>query len=228
MERVSRHSELQKRDPTSLIRVSGSSLNTSDPRLLLILEDTIYAGHLSRSFKQRGFATNSASRVGDALERMGEAFPSFVVLDLMLQSENGSQLILPLLRLNPDVRIIVLTSYADLRAAAASVRLGAADVIAKPVTVDEIEHALKRPIGMSGSLPERILLPDAACDIHIVEQFEKHDRNVTRTAQALEMHRRSLQRLLRKSRFLIPENRNGRARSQFGRARRLARFWSSL
>ena len=60
-------------------------------------------------------------------------------------------------------------------------------MIAKPLTIEEIEHPLKRPFGEHEPLPGDIMLPEPASDVHTVEFFEKNDRNVTRLAQSLAM-----------------------------------------
>lgn len=198
------------------------------PALFIAEDDKIYAALLSRLLTGRGFRTEKAYSVKESKARLESSCPDFALLDLNLAGENGAQLIPFLIEANPKVRIVIITSYADLRATAAAVRLGADDVIAKPLTIDEIEYALKRPYGMHGPLPSDFILPEPARDVHIVEFYEKNDRNVTRTAQLLSMHRRTLQRLLRKSRTLTPDKQSGERSSGFGRARRLARFWSSF
>jgi ActR/RegA family two-component response regulator len=91
------------------------------------------------------------------------------------------------------IRIIFIMSYPDLRATSSAVRLGADGVIAKPLTIDEIEHQLKRPFGAHEPLPGDIMLPEPASDVHMVEFFEKNDGNVMRIAQSPAIHRRTSQ-----------------------------------
>ena len=76
--------------------------------------------------------------------------------------------------------------------------------------------------------PEDITPPDRARDAHIIEFFEKNDRNVSKTARPLVIHRRSLKRLLDKSKIVVSVDGKDLTDTAFGRARRLVRFWSSM
>ena len=76
--------------------------------------------------------------------------------------------------------------------------------------------------------PEDITPPDRARDAHIIEFFEKNDRNVSKTARPLAMQRRSLQRFLEKSKIVVSADGEGRTDIAFGRAKRLVRLWSLM
>ena len=197
-------------------------------RLLIVEDDSIYAALLARKMRARGYRVEVAEELADAFTKARTFLPEQVILDLNLKGENGIELIPEILENNRGARIIMLTSYGNLRAAARAVRLGAADVLAKPLTVEEIEYALNGP--GSADTPNAVLGmgPDVARDTHIAEFYEKNDRNVSKTARVLDMHRRTLQRLLKKSKIIEPDKSKGVPNTGFGRARRLARFWSSV
>ncbi len=197
-------------------------------RLLIVEDDAIYAALLARALRARRYEVEVAEDLADALTKLQIFVPEQVILDLNLKGESGIELIPEVLEYSRGARIIMLTSYGNLRTAARAVRLGAANVLAKPLTIDEIEHALNGAGGCATPSAALGMGPDVARDTHIVEFFEKNDRNVTKTARALDMHRRTLQRLLRKSKITVPHEPLRRPHTAFGRARRLARFWSSV
>jgi len=178
--------------------------------------------------RARGYTVGVAGDIAVAHSKMTELVQEFMILDLNLNGENGAELIPGVLNINHDARIVVITSYGNLRTAAQSIRLGATDVVAKPLTIEEIDYALNRPGSPAMPVPEDITPPDRARDAHIVEFFETNDRNVSKTARALAMHRRSLQRFLEKSKIVVSFDGKGRTDTAFGRARRLVRFWSSM
>ncbi len=138
-----------------------------------------------------------------AQTKMTELVEEFMNLDLNLNGKNGAELSPGVLIINHDVRIVVIASYGNLRAASLPIRLGANDVVAEPLTLEEIDYALKRPGSPAKRVPEDITPPDKATDTHIVEFFEKNDWNVSKTALALVMHRRSLLRFLENSKVVV-------------------------
>jgi len=96
------------------------------------------------------------------------------------------------------------------------------------LTIEEIDNALKRPGSPAMPVRADITPPDRARDAHIVEFFEKNDRNVSKTVRALAMHRRSLQRFLEKSKIVVSADGEGPTDIAFGRAKRLVRLWSLM
>ncbi len=196
--------------------------------LLIVEHDVIYAGLLARAMAKRGYRVETVNSSEEASERLRSFSPTFTILDVNLNGISGIELIPEILHANACSKIIVITSYGNLRAAARAVRLGATDVIAKPISVDELEFALERPRSQAVPGPESITAPNEARDAHIVEFYEKYDRNVTRTARKLAMHRRTVQRLLRKSKMLVPLASGAEFNSAFGRARRMFRYWSRV
>lgn len=197
-------------------------------KLLIVEDDKIYAGVLERAMTKRGYIVETVNDTSETLNRLQAFSPDYTILDMNLNGESGIELIPFILQVNSAVKIIVITSYGNLRAAARAVRLGAADVIAKPISLEEIEHALECPRSRAVPPPDSILSPDKAKDAHLVAFFEKYDRNVSRTARKLAMHRRTVQRLLKKSKIIMQLASGKESDSAFGRARRMFRFWSSI
>ena len=79
-----------------------------------------------------------------------------------------------------------------------AVKLGALDYLAKPADADEIILALTRQAGEKAEPPENPMSADRVRWEHIQRVYEMCDRNVSETARRLNMHRRTLQRILAK------------------------------
>lgn len=99
---------------------------------------------------------------------------------------------------DPDIRAIILTGYGNIPTAVAAARIGAIDYIAKPATADEIVDALMRPRNEHAPAPTNPISPEDARKQHIAHVFHEMNDNVSQTARSLVMHRRTLQRLLKR------------------------------
>ena len=98
----------------------------------------------------------------------------------------------------PNCRALVLTGYGNIATAVAAVKAGAVDYLPKPADADAVERALlSREAGLPPP-PEDPMSADRVRWEHIQRVFEQCDRNVSETARRLNMHRRTLQRILGK------------------------------
>jgi len=101
-------------------------------------------------------------------------------------------------RYRPDSRVVVLTGYGNIATAVIAVKLGAVDYLAKPADADDIHAALTREPDEKAPPPENPMSADRVRWEHIQRVYELCDRNVSETARRLNMHRRTLQRILAK------------------------------
>jgi two-component system response regulator RegA len=98
----------------------------------------------------------------------------------------------------PDARAIILTGYGAIATAVVAVKLGAFDYLAKPVNADEIVAVLMAERADPIDSPEHPMSADRVRWEHIQRVYESCERNVSETARQLNMHRRTLQRILGK------------------------------
>jgi two-component system, response regulator RegA len=124
--------------------------------------------------------------------------PAFAVVDMRLGDGNGLDVISALKSRRPDARAIVLTGYGNIATAVNAVKLGAVDYLAKPVDADDVVHALLNHDGNAAEPPENPMSADRVRWEHIQRIYELCNRNVSETARRLNMHRRTLQRILAK------------------------------
>jgi two-component system response regulator RegA len=168
-------------------------------RLLVVDDDPVYAQALARSLRRRGHVVEVSTDGASAVLAVKGAPYDAVILDLRLATESGLQFIAPMKSARPDLRILLLTGYASIATAVEAIKLGATHYLAKPAGVEEILAALGREGGDADvELPEAPLSVDRLEWEHIQKVLAEHEGNLSATARALKMHRRTLQRKLAK------------------------------
>jgi two-component system, response regulator RegA len=171
------------------------------PRILLIDDDQDFLHVLGRALMRFGLEVLTASRSEEARHVLSERCPDYAVVDLKLGQASGLNLIQELKTHCPDIGIVMLTGYASIATAVEAVKLGAVNYLAKPATVEDILAALRTSGGT--------ILPAVECAKplsverleweHIQRVLSDHNGNISATARALNMHRRTLQRKLWKN-----------------------------
>lgn len=178
-----------------------SAASTADdlPSLMLVDDDSDLRDVLARALTRRGFNVTPAASAEQAIALARPAPPEYAVVDLKMPGASGLELIRALVALDEQTRIVVLTGYASVATAVEAIKLGAIHYLAKPANADEIVLALGRSTG-DASVP----LADTPLSVnrleweHIQKVLAEHDGNISSTARALNMHRRTLQRKLSK------------------------------
>jgi two-component system, response regulator RegA len=170
----------------------------SDRSLLIVEDDKSFLQRLARAMEVRGFSVTTAESVAEGLSRLETHSPAYAVVDMRLEDGNGLDVISALKRRRPDARAIILTGYGNIATAVNAVKLGAVDYLAKPVDADDVMAALLALEGRKAVLPENPMSADRVRWEHIQRIYELCGRNVSETARRLNMHRRTLQRILAK------------------------------
>ena len=169
-----------------------------DKRLLLVDDDAPWLHRLARAMEQRDFEVFTADSVAAAVALARQHKPPFAVVDLRLNDGNGLDVVEVLREVREDTRIVMVTGYGNIATAVAAVKIGAVDYLSKPVDADAIEAALLAVGNEKPAPPERPMSADRVRWEHIQRVYELCDRNVSETARRLNMHRRTLQRILAK------------------------------
>jgi len=169
-------------------------------KLLIVEDDADFAAALSRAMGKRGFETAVAHDAVEARSVAATFSPSHAVVDLKLPGESGLAVVAALAARTPAPAIVVLTGYASIATAVEAVRLGARHYLAKPADADEILAALMRdqPDAALEVSPEPLSVARLEWE-HIQKVLNEHDGNISATARALKMHRRTLQQKLDKN-----------------------------
>lgn len=169
-----------------------------DKSLLVLDDDIPLRTRLGRALEQRGFLTTMAGSVAEALSAVRASPPAFAVLDLRLEDGTGLKVVEAVRDARPDARIIMLTGYGNIATAVAAVKSGAIDYLSKPADADEVATALLATGDQPLQPPNNPMSADRVRWEHIQRIYEMCGHNVSETARRLNMHRRTLQRILAK------------------------------
>ena len=169
-----------------------------DRSLLLVDDDAAFLQRLARAMEVRGFVVETAASVAEGIRKVDIAAPAYAVVDMRLEDGSGLDVIERLRKRRPDSRAVVLTGYGNIATAVTAVKLGALDYLAKPADADEIYSVLTRAAGEKAEPPDNPMSADRVRWEHIQRVYELCERNVSETARRLNMHRRTLQRILAK------------------------------
>ncbi len=189
---------IQTSDHTSALPLATASAVPSERTLLIVEDDKSFLQRLARAMEMRGFIVSTAESVADGLLQVDKAAPAFAVVDMRLGDGNGLDVISAMKKRRPEARAIILTGYGNIATAVNAVKLGAVDYLAKPVDADNVVAALLALDNKKIEPPENPMSADRVRWEHIQRIYELCGRNVSETARRLNMHRRTLQRILAK------------------------------
>lgn len=174
-------------------------MSTTTTNFLIVDDDVTLAGMLERVLQRRGFSTISASDATRALQLAGSHIFERAIVDLKLGSDSGLHLIRELKLRQPEMAIVMLTGYSSISTAVEAVKLGAVNYLCKPADADEILAAFGEQKQQLSTEPTYTPLSiDRLEWEHIQKILQENDGNISATARALGMHRRTLQRKLHK------------------------------
>lgn len=183
---------------TTMTDLSPALAADAEKSLLIVDDDKAFLQRLARAMELRGFEVETASSVAEGKSAVDARAPAFAVVDMRLADGNGLDVVEHLREHRPEARTVVLTGYGNIATAVTAVKLGASDYLSKPADADEVMRALLRSAGERAEPPENPMSADRVRWEHIQRVYELCERNVSETARRLNMHRRTLQRILAK------------------------------
>jgi two-component system response regulator RegA len=178
--------------------LESSIASLPEKTLLLLDDDGPLRNRLGRALESRGFQTTLVESVSEALTAVRSSPPAFAVLDMRLEDGTGLKVVEALRDARPDAKIVMLTGYGNIATAVAAVKAGAVDYLSKPADADDVAKALLAQAGSAPAPPENPMSADRVRWEHIQRVYELCGHNVSETARRLNMHRRTLQRILAK------------------------------
>lgn len=170
-----------------------------ESKFLIVDDDAAFTRVLSRAMNRRGFEVQVARSAEQAITILEDYCPDYATVDLKMDGDSGLTLIPVLNNANPNMRILMLTGYASITTAVEAIKLGATQYLSKPADADQILAALEKVEGDA-----EIDVQDQPMSVnrleweHIQKVLNENEGNISATARALGMHRRTLQRKLAK------------------------------
>lgn len=175
----------------------------SDTQSILLVDDSVVLrDRLAMAFRERGFRVAVASNYDEAVRIFSIETTELAVVDLRMPGKPGLTLLQELKKISPDTKVLILSGFGSISTAIDAIRLGASNFLPKPADVDDILTAFARS-DSEVELPnsdEQIPVPTLAQAEweHIHRILADCGGNISETARRLGIHRRSLQRKLRK------------------------------
>lgn len=171
--------------------------------ILLVDDDTLFITTLSRSLQKRGLSVHSAVDTRTTLAALQSHTFDLILLDLNLDGESGLKLLQTILQQQPNARVVMLTAYASVATAVEAIKRGAENYLCKPVTASDIAALLDEKndgdeTEGNTEVGDTLLSVDRLEWEHLQRVLLEHNGNISATARALNMHRRTLQRKLQK------------------------------
>jgi two-component system, chemotaxis family, chemotaxis protein CheY len=121
-------------------------------RLLIVDDSNIIRRRIERSQQIDDLeVVGSASNGVEALELFRETDPDLVTMDLTMPRMDGIECIENLVRLKPDVRILVISALADKATAIDAMEKGANGFLNKPFTDRQLNEAIAELIGQTAA-----------------------------------------------------------------------------
>lgn len=174
-------------------------MSTRHQKLLIVDDDQAYCDALARSMERRDFKVYKANNIAQALDQARLNSPSLAIVDLRIGQESGLRLVKELVNVLPTISIVLLTGYASIATAVEAIKLGAIHYLTKPAEPEEIIAAFTFREGDAQTPPpEQPMSVERVEWEHIQKVLAEHDGNISASARALGMHRRTLQRKLNK------------------------------
>ncbi len=170
--------------------------------ILLVDDSFVLRDRLAMAFQERGFRVSVAGNYDEALTVFRQQPTDLAVLDLRMPGKPGLALLPELKRIRPETKVLILSGFGSIATAIDAIRLGATNFLPKPADADDILNAFARG-GSEIDVPEveeAISVPTLAQAEweHIHRVLADCAGNISEAARRLGIHRRSLQRKLRK------------------------------
>jgi DNA-binding NtrC family response regulator len=125
-------------------------VTTKDFKILIADNDKLVQDVIKSLLSKEGYAVALANDGFDALRILKTENISLVITALKMSGVNGIEILKYALRINPDIAVVILTTFGNLEATLVAVKEGAYDYVTKPFKAEEIaflvEKAYKRSI----------------------------------------------------------------------------------
>jgi len=113
-------------------------------KILIVDDDEELRANLSEILKGSGYGTAETSSGKEAIEKTASEDFDVVLLDLMMPGMSGIDVLNEIKKINPGIRVVMITAFATVENAVTAIKKGASDYIAKPFRINELLAVIKR------------------------------------------------------------------------------------
>ncbi len=168
----------------------------AEPSILVVDDDIRYFSRLKGAFLDHGFVAERCSSISDAVNALNARSFDALITELVVGGESGIIFMRAAAVSAKETPFVVLTAYGNISAAVASIKLGALDFLIKPAETQDILQSLGLLDPAKRGTERAFRAPQLVQWDHVLAIYEESGRNVSATARRLNMHRRTLQRML--------------------------------
>ena len=118
-------------------------------KILIIDDDKDLCFVLKRFLSKHGFEVIEATSGKAALEILENVEPDLILCDFRLEDMSGSSILKKIKEKNPQVPVIIITGYSNIKTAVEVMKLGAMDYVTKPLLPDEILLTIRKALSKS-------------------------------------------------------------------------------
>jgi two-component system, NtrC family, response regulator GlrR len=119
-------------------------------RILLVDDDAKLSRVLALRLESEGYAVTAAASGEEALQRLGEARPRFVLADLRMPGMDGIELLARIQEKYPGLPVALISAQGDIPDAVRATHAGAVDFLTKPIDRDRLLDVVRRHAGATG------------------------------------------------------------------------------
>jgi len=120
--------------------------------ILVIDDDSLVRETVSRMLSALGFEVECAKNFSDGMKKFRDRKPSVVLLDIVMPDSPGDEVFYELKKVSPDVPIVIMTGYAQIDTVEKLLDAGAAGILNKPFTMEDLSEAINLAIEDSGGV----------------------------------------------------------------------------
>jgi DNA-binding NtrC family response regulator len=130
-------------------------------RILCVDDEDIVLQSCRRTFEEGGLRIDTAASGEEALKRIDEGNYDVVLLDIMMPSIDGLEVLQRIKETHPDIEVVMVTGLSQIETAVRSMKLGAFDYLPKPFDPDELKVVVERALERRRLLRENLDLKTA-------------------------------------------------------------------
>ncbi|ASV75785.1 Response regulator of zinc sigma-54-dependent two-component system [Thermogutta terrifontis] len=129
------------------------------PLILIVDDDEAHRKLFAEVVHSLGLRVAEAGSADEAWHRIADEHPGLILLDVRLPGKSGLEILPDLKKKYPDIPIILITAYGDVREAVEAMKIGAVDYLLKPVDLEELETVILDHVGRGEELATKSRLP---------------------------------------------------------------------
>jgi nitrogen regulation protein NR(I) len=127
-------------------------------KLLVVDDESKMRRVLQLFFEDTGYAVAQAENGEEALREIDSSRPDLVLCDMRMPRMNGMELLRQIKLKTPELPVIIMTAYGEVKTAVEAMKLGAESYLTKPLDMEELRILVNRAIEKSSLIRENLQL----------------------------------------------------------------------